>query len=444
MSSRPDGPLLVRAVGRCTAHATIRLLRLRTSIGSTGQAWSEISIPRLELRGIQTLSLKKNSVADDIRWSQVALRRRPAEAPFPHLELDDRLAMTAVERGKRGTQWLVRLVPAAVLLALFAFSRSTPAQTPPAQSPKLKPEVRKFIGHMVRTHEFDAQALRDLFAGARASQEVVRAISAPTTSRPWYQFRPLCVDDAQIADGLRFWNENAEVLERARREFGVPEAIVVALIGIESRYGRYAGGFRVIDSLYTLSFESPKRSDYFKGQLEQFLVLSREQGWDPALVQGSFAGALGWPQFMPSSYRRFAVDYSGDGKIDLWTDTADIVGSVASYLREFGWKADQPVAAPARVDAADLKRLLDLGLKPQLSMAEWQERGVPTPPGLAESLPASLFTLDLIDGTEYWFGFDNFYALLRYNYSRNYAMAVYQLGEEIAKARGESAKLTQE
>ena len=349
--------------------------------------------------------------------------------------------MAAVKGGKRGTQWLVRLVLAAALLALLALSRSVLAQTPPAQAQKLKPEVRKFIAHMVRTHDFDAQALRDLFASARSNQDVVRAISTPATSRPWYQFRPLCVDDAQIADGLRFWNENAETLERARREFGVPESIVVALIGIESRYGRYAGGFRVIDSLYTLSFEWPKRADYFRGELEQFLILSREQGWDPGLVQGSFAGALGWPQFMPSSYRRFAVDYSGDGRIDLSNDTADIIGSVANYLREFGWKAGQPVVAPARIDTADPKPLLDLGLKPQLSLGQWQERGVQSPPGLVESLPASLFTLDVIDGPEYWLAFDNFYALLRYNYSRNYAMAVYQLGEEISQARGQLAAI---
>jgi membrane-bound lytic murein transglycosylase B len=345
--------------------------------------------------------------------------------------------MVAVKRGKCGAQWLVVL--AATLLALLVLSRSVPAQTPPAQSQKLKPEVRKFIGHMVRTHGFDAPALRDLFASARLDQDVVRAISAPATSRPWYQFKPLCVDDTQIADGMRFWNENAEVLERARRDFGVPQAIIVALIGIESRYGRYAGGFRVFDSLYTLSFEWPKRADYFRGELEQFLVLSREQGWDPALVQGSFAGALGWPQFMPSSYRRFAIDYSGDGKIDLWADSADIVGSVANYLREFGWREGQPVAAPARVDTAGPKPLLELGLRPQLSVAQWRERGVQSPPGVTESLPASLFTLDLIDGAEYWFGFDNFYALLRYNYSRNYAMAVYQLGEEIRQAREEPA-----
>ncbi len=348
--------------------------------------------------------------------------------------------MAAVKRGNCGTRWLLPLVLGAALLSPLVFSPTLAAEAAPAQTQKLKPDVRKFIGHMVRTHGFDPRALRDLFGSAHLNPDVLRAISAPTTSRPWYQFKALCVDDAQIADGLRFWNENAAVLERAQRDFGVPEAIVVALLGIESRYGRYAGGYRVIDSLYTLSFEWPKRADYFRGELEQFLVLSREQGWDPALVEGSFAGALGWPQFMPSSYRRFAVDYSGDGKIDLWSDTADIVGSVASYLREFGWKEGQPVAAPARVDMGDPKPLLlDLGLKPQLSVARWQERGVQSAPGVTGALPASLFSLVLMDGPEYWFGFENFYALLRYNRSRNYAMAVYQLGEEIRQAREQLA-----
>jgi membrane-bound lytic murein transglycosylase B len=138
---------------------------------------------------------------------------------------------------------------------------------------------------------------------------------------------------------------------------------------------------------------------------------------------------------MPSSYRRYAIDYGGDGKIDLWTDMADIIGSVGSYLREFGWKEGQPVTTPARVDAADPKALLESGLKPQLSVSQWHERGAYSPPGTPEYLPASLFTLQLADGLEYWFGFDNFYVLLRYNYSRNYAMAVYQLAEEIRQAR---------
>jgi membrane-bound lytic murein transglycosylase B len=378
--------------------------------------------------------LKKKTLLTISRSSSIAMRRIRVEAPYS-LRLDDRLAMAGVKRAQRSARWLGRLALGGALLALLVLSRSLPAQGPPAESQKLKPEARKFIGYMARTHGFEADALRALFANARPRQDVLRMISAPTTSRPWYQFKALCVDDAQIADGVRFWNENAALLERARRDFGVPEAIVVALIGIESRYGQYAGGFRVIDSLYTLSFLGTKRADYFRGELEQFLLLAREQGWDPALVQGSFAGALGWPQFMPSNYRRFAIDYGGDGKIDLWSDMADIVGSVASYLREFGWKEGEPVAAPARVDALDPKPLLDLGLKPQLSVAQWQERGVQSAPDITGSQPASLFSLDLINGPEYWFGFDNFYALLRYNYSRNYAMAVYQLGQEISQAR---------
>jgi membrane-bound lytic murein transglycosylase B len=346
--------------------------------------------------------------------------------------------MAPVRRGKRSAQLLGQLVLAAALLVLLVLPRSVPAQTSLAQSHKLKPEVRKFIAHMVRSHGFDAHALRALFANAQPNQDVLRAISVPATSRPWYQFKPLCVDDMQIADGVRFWNDNATPLQRARRDFGVPEEIVVAVIGIESRYGRHAGGFRVIDSLYTLAFEWPSRADYFRGELEQFLVLAREQGWDAAFVQGSFAGALGWPQFMPSSYRRFALDYSGDGKIDLWGDMADIVGSVASYLQQSGWRDGQPIAAPAQLDSVDPKPLLQLGLKPQLTWSELQRRGVHSADDIAGSLPASLFSVDLADGPEYWLGFDNFHALLRYNPSRNYAMAVYQLAQEI---RGERERL---
>jgi membrane-bound lytic murein transglycosylase B len=332
-------------------------------------------------------------------------------------------------------RFLARHLPVAAMLGLATLSQLGLAHTPPEQYPPLKPEVRRFIAYMVRTHDFDARSLRALFANAQPRQEIVRAISSPTTSRPWYQFKPLCVDDTQIADGVQFWNDNAALLARARRDFGVPEEIIVAIIGVESRYGRYAGGFRVIDSLYTLAFEWPNRADYFRGELEQFLVLAREQGWDPAFVQGSFAGALGWPQFMPSNYRRFALDYSGDGKIDLWGDTADIVGSVASYLRQFGWKEDQPVVAPARVTSVDPGQLLELGGNRQLTLQEWEARGVQSLAAMTTSQPAGLFALELLGGPDYWLGFDNFYALLRYNHSRNYAMAVYQLAREISRQR---------
>ena len=325
----------------------------------------------------------------------------------------------------------VRLALAVALLAPLVLP--PPAQ---AQSDKLPPQVRKFIGHMTRTHGFDARALRTLLAGAQPNRDVLRAISVPVTSRPWYQFKPLCVDGTQVTEGVQFWNDNAALLERARRDFGVPEEIVIAVIAIESRFGRYAGDFRVIDSLYTLAFVWPNRAAYFRGELEQFLVLARKQGWEAASVYGSFAGALGWPQFMPSSYRRFALDYDGDGWIDLWGDMADIVGSVASYLQQFGWRDGQPVAARAQLDGVDPKRLLQLGLKP---LSKWQQRGVSVAEDMTQALPASLLALELADGAEYWLAFDNFHALLRYNPSHNYAMAVYQLAQEIRAQRERSA-----
>jgi len=322
---------------------------------------------------------------------------------------------------------IARLALAVAFLAPIALTSPLPAQ---AQSDRLSPEVRKFIGHMARTHGFDARALRTLFAGAQPNRDVLRAIAAPVTSRPWYQFKPLCVDDMQVTEGVQFWHDNAALLERARHDFGVPEDIVIAVIAIESRFGRYAGGYRVIDSLYTLAFVWPNRTAYFRGELEQFLVLTREQGWDAGSVQGSFAGALGWPQFMPSSYRRFALDYSGDGRVDLWNDVADIVGSVANYLQQFGWRDGQPIATRAQLDGVDPKALLQIGLKQQL-LSEWQQRGVTSAEDMGQALPASLFALELADGPEYWLGFDNFHALLRYNPSRNYAMAVHQLAQEI-------------
>jgi membrane-bound lytic murein transglycosylase B len=161
----------------------------------------------------------------------------------------------------------------------------------------------------------------------------------------------------------------------------------------------------------------------------------RQQGWDPTTVKGSFAGAMGLPQFMPGSYRRNAIDYDNNGHIDLWRDPADVIGSVASYLKQFGWKDGGPVVAPARVDTADWQALLDVGLKPSFTLDQWRMRGVDSPAALPSNLSASLFSIDLLGGAEFWFGFDNFYALLQYNRSRNYVMAVYELSMEISRER---------
>jgi membrane-bound lytic murein transglycosylase B len=222
-------------------------------------------------------------------------------------------------------------------------------------------------------------------------------------------------------------------LTHARTEFGVPEEIIVALIGVETRYGRNTGGYRVLDT--RLCSRSIGVASIFRRELEQFLLLSREQGWDPLTIKGSFAGAMGMPQFMPGSYRRYAIDYNKDGQIDLWRNPADVIGSVASYLKEFGWKDGEPVVAPARVETAEQQALLDLGLKPSLTLDQWRARGADTTLVLPDSLLACVFSVDLVGGPEFWFGFDNFYALLQYNRSRNYAMAIVELAREIASER---------
>ena len=328
-------------------------------------------------------------------------------------------------------------LPTSVLIASLLLAALLPAsaQTPPPEFRPVRPEMEKFIAQMVRAHGFDAKSLRNVFAKVQTSQGVIRAITAPSTSKPWYEFKPLFVDAQRISGGVTYWNDNAELLERARKEFGVPEAVVVSVIGIETRYGKRTGNFRVMDALSTLAFDVPSRADYFKRELEQFLLLAREQQWDPLSINGSFAGAMGMPQFMPSSYRRYAVDFNADGYTDLWKDQADVIGSVASYLRQSGWKEGTPIVAPARVDVPDWKALVDLGLKPSLTLEQWKMRGVDTIANVQISLPASLFTLDLLGGPEFWFGFENFYAILQYNRSRNYAMAVNELAQEITRER---------
>ena len=307
-----------------------------------------------------------------------------------------------------------------------------------AQAPvkiKLKPEVEKFIAQMVQEHQLDGPALRQMFSQLKSNDGVVKAINAPATSKPWFEFKNIFVTPTRTSGGVDFWNANAEQLKRAREIYGVPEEIIVAIIGVETIYGKRTGSFRVIDALYTLAFEMPERANYFRGELEQFLLLTRENGLDPTTVKGSFAGAIGMPQFMPTSFRRFAVDFDSDGKINLWENVPDVIGSVANYLHFFGWVAGQPVVVPARISGTDYKDIVEKGFKPHLTLAQMLPKGVePTDP-LPADLVAGLFALDLEQGPDYWLAFNNFYVITRYNRSKNYAMAVYQLAIAIARER---------
>jgi membrane-bound lytic murein transglycosylase B len=321
----------------------------------------------------------------------------------------------------------------AIAMVLTGAAVPTLAQAP--AKVQLKPEVEEFIDQMVRKNQFEEAALRQVFAQLKVHDGVVKAISAPATAKPWHEFRNIFVTPTRISGGLEFWQQHADLLARARDVYGVPEDIVVSIIGVETIYGRRLGSFRVIDALYTLGFEMTERATFFRGEMEQFLLLARENALDPLGVKGSFAGAMGMPQFIPTSYRKYAVDFDGDGGINLWDSTADVVGSVANYLRHFGWVWGQPVTVPARISGTQFKEVLEAGLKPQLTLQQMQPKGVEAIEELPPDVQAGLFSLDAEQGQEYWLALNNFYVITRYNRSKNYAMAVYQLAKAIARER---------
>ena len=320
-----------------------------------------------------------------------------------------------------------------VWLLFIGGSFSVLAQAP--ATVKLKPEIEKFIAQMVHQHRFDESALRQMLSQLKYNEGVVKAISAPATSKPWYEFKNIFVTPTRTSGGVDFWQENADQLKRARIVYGVPEEIIVTIIGVESIYGKRTGSFRVIDALYTLAFEMPERAAYFRAELEQFLLLTRENALDPLTVKGSFAGAIGMPQFMPTSYRRFAVDFDGDARINLWESVPDIIGSVANYLSHFGWVPGQPIVVAARIGGTEYKDIVDKGFKPHLTLAQMQAKGIEPTETVPLELVAGLFALEIEQGQEYWLGMNNFYVITRYNRSKNYAMAVFLLANAIARER---------
>ncbi len=309
-------------------------------------------------------------------------------------------------------------------------------------SVQLKPEVEELVLRMEREHQFDATELRTMFAQFKPNQTIIKAFNSPATSKPWHYFRELYVTASRVDGGVAFWNEHAELLERARVTFGVPEEIVTSIIGIESFYGRRTGRFQVAEALYTLGFEVPRRAQFFQREFEHFLLLTRANGFEPLAVTGSFAGAMGIPQFISSSYRDYAVDFDGDGRIDLWNSVADAVGSVANYLSRFGWDDGGQVVVQAKMLPGAADNLERLGVKPALTVKQFRSRGVEPVADLAEDTNVGFFVLEDEQGPQPWLSLNNFYVITRYNRSKNYAMAVYQLAQQIAQVRqGQTAAL---
>lgn len=327
--------------------------------------------------------------------------------------------------------------PLAVLLAAALVGLAAPASAHASYADRA--EARAFAAELAQRHAFDAAEVERVLALARHEPDVIRLITPPARkgARSWRAYRTRFLDRTRIDGGLRFWDDHAEILERAARETGVPAEIIVAIIGVETIYGRNTGSFETLSALATLAFDYPPRADLFRRELEALFLLAREQGRDPASYYGSFAGALGYPQFLPSSVRAYAVDFDASGSIDFDTGAADAIGSVANYLRAHGWQPGAPVAERALLaPAADAATLVAAGIEPSLEPALLAANGVSTRDGRSAAQTATLIDLETPGAeTEYWLGYRNFYAITRYNRSSFYAMSVFELAETLRLRR---------
>ncbi len=294
-----------------------------------------------------------------------------------------------------------------------------------------------FSEQMHKKNGFDAAAVRATLGQAKRLDSVLTAIARPAEYKPWFMYRPIFLTRERITGGINFWNEHAAALAKAEQEFGVPMSIIVAIIGVETSYGRNTGKYRVLDALTTLAFYYPPRADFFRSELENFLLLTRDEHLDPRLPTGSYAGAMGLPQFMPSSFRAWAVDFDHNGKRDIWGNPVDAIGSAANYLAQHGWQRNQPIALPVADAAVNATHVSE---KVQLvrTVAQYRALGVRTLDAAPDDLSAVLLGYEDKTAKEYWLGFQNFYVITRYNRSPKYALAVVQLAEAIAAARATS------
>jgi membrane-bound lytic murein transglycosylase B len=319
-------------------------------------------------------------------------------------------------------------LPAALLGFLISVS--------PANAVDLdQPEVSSFIDMMVEKHDFDREELRDILATAEIKDKIIDLISRPAEkTKSWGEYREHFLTRERISAGADFWVEHEDLLVSISNDSGVPIEILVGIIGVETYFGRITGGHRVIDALSTLAFAYPPRSKFFRKELEQYLLLVREEGMQATEATGSYAGAMGRPQFMPSSYRAYAVDSTGDGKRDIWNNWTDVAGSIANYFLEHGWRPGEEVTVRASLGSAwqgEVPKPKNT-LKASSTIASLSRKGVMFVTELPADSAGELLTLEGNDGTEHWIGFHNFFVITRYNRSVMYALAVHQLGQEIA------------
>ncbi|MCG8609183.1 MAG: lytic murein transglycosylase B [Pseudomonadales bacterium] len=297
-----------------------------------------------------------------------------------------------------------------------------------------QPEVQKFIDEVAENHAFEHAWLLAQLAKAERQQKILDAISRPAERvLEWKDYRKIFMTEDRIQGGKAFLETHKSTFNRMEREFGVPKEVVAAIIGVETRYGKFTGKHRVIDALATLAFDYPPRSDFFRSELEHFFLLSREQGFDPQSLTGSYAGAMGYGQFISSSYRNFAVDFDDDGVVDILHNPVDAIGSVANYFVAHKWQRKQQVVLPVTVQGSAFGEFVHKDLKPKYSWGTLKKAGVTldTADPLPDDTMARLMPLQGESGTEYWLALDNFYTITRYNHSELYAMAVFQLSQAL-------------
>lgn len=295
-------------------------------------------------------------------------------------------------------------------------------------------DVDSFINEVVDKHGLERDFIVATLAKARKNETVLEAIARPWEAKPWHQYFPIFLTEKRINKGVEFWQSHQPILQRAEQEIGVPAHIIVAIIGVETYYGFYKGKYSVLDSLYSLGFHYPPRAPFFRKELGEYLKLISEEQWPAGQQKGSYAGAMGWGQFISSSYRHYAIDFDGDNKRDLLNNPVDAIGSVANYFKAHKWKTDEPVAFPVTIASDDAKSYLSKDLKITTQWSELASAGVQlmdTSIILEANAPAKLLAFEQSDRDEFWVGLHNFYVITRYNHSPLYAMAVYQLSQSI-------------
>jgi membrane-bound lytic murein transglycosylase B len=295
-----------------------------------------------------------------------------------------------------------------------------------------RPEVKEFIAHVAGTSAFSKHQLRKILKAAQSQPAIIEAMDRPAEkAKPWSEYRPIFLTERRIREGTDFWLAHRRALDQASIRSGVAPEYLAAILGVETYYGRLTGSYRVLDALATLAFDYPARAKFFRDELEQYLLLTRDSGLDPLSVKGSYAGAMGAPQFMPSNFRRYAVDAEADGHINLWTDWPDVCESVGNYLKQHGWNHGEPVLSEASVAPDKASDLDGRTLALSETVGSLRTKGVNFDSTLAENAPALLIAVDDTDGTHWRVGYNNFYVITRYNHSALYAMAVFELAAAV-------------